>query len=250
MQIVTEGLITEYRTSGKGPVMLLLHGWGDSLRTFDMLAEQFEKDYTCIRLDLPGFGGTEIPQGAWGLGDYAQFVKGFLDKLKIKRVSVLVGHSNGGAVAIKGVQTGVLSADKLVLLASSGIRPKKTIKTTLITLAAKSGKQFTKLLPRANQRAIRKAVYERLGSDYLAAPQMADTFKKVVREDVRAGLGSISIPVLLVYGEKDTDTPLWIARMFEKLLPDARLHATPLAGHFVHHDALAETVHEMKGFLA
>ena len=249
MQIVTEGLITEYRTSGKGPVMLLLHGWGDTLKTFDMLAEQFEKDFTCIRLDLPGFGGTEIPQVAWGLNDYAHFVRTFLDKLKISEVSVLVGHSNGGAVAIKGLQTGELKAEKLVLLASSGIRPKKTIKTTLITLAAKSGKQFTKLLPRANQRAIRKAVYDRLGSDFLAAPQMADTFKKVVREDVRAGLGSITIPVLLVYGQEDMDTPLWIARTFEKLLPDARLHAAPLAGHFIHHDALAETVHEMKGFI-
>jgi len=249
MQTVTDGLITEYRKSGSGPVMLFLHGWGDSLKTFDMLSSQFERAYTCIRLDLPGFGATEVPDGAWGLSDYAEFIRDFLVKLKVDKVTVLIGHSNGGAVAIKGLQTGALQADQLILLSASGIRPKKTFKTTLITVGAKTGKQLAKLLPKANQQAIRKAVYSRLGSDFLAAPHMADTFKRVVREDIRAGLGDVNIPVLLVYGEADTDTPLWIARKFEKLLPQATLHITPLAGHFVHHDALAETAHEIKGFL-
>jgi pimeloyl-ACP methyl ester carboxylesterase len=249
MQIVVDGLITEYRKSGKGPVMLMLHGWGDTHKTFDMLAGHFEGTYTCLCLDLPGFGGSEVPEGTWGLGDYAAFVQHFLQKQKVAKIDVLVGHSNGAAVAIKGLESGVLTASRLVLLSAAGIRPKKTIKTTFITWGAKAGKQLTRLLPKANQRALRKAVYRKLGSDYLAVPQMAETFKKVVREDISAGLGKVTIPVLLVYGAEDTDTPLWIARRFEKLLPDATLHVAPLAGHFVHHDALAETVKAMKVFL-
>ncbi len=249
MQTVIDGMITQYKTSGNGPVMLFLHGWGDEAKTFDSIVVAFAQDYTCLRLDLPGFGGTDVPEGAWSLTDYGSFVQHFLAKLNLS-VDVLVGHSNGGAIAIKALENGQVTAIKLILLSASGIRPKKTFKTTLLTLAAKIGKQLVKILPKANQRAIRKSLYKKLGSDYLAMPHLADTFKKVVREDVRGELPLIKIPVLLVYGEADTDTPLWIAKAFETLLPNATLRIIPLAGHFVHIDALAETIKAMKDFVA
>jgi len=249
MQIVVDGLITEYKKSGKGPLLLFLHGWGDSSKTFDGLVAKFESAYTCVRLDLPGFGASEIPEGVWSLGSYADFVQHFLQKISVGSVFALVGHSNGGAIALKGLESGTLQADKLILLASSGIRPKKTIKISLIKVGAKVGKQLTKILPRANQQALRKALYKKIGSDYLAAPQMAATFKKVVREDISQDLPQVAVPVLLVYGEADTDTPLWIARKFAALLPQADLHVVKLAGHFVHHDALAETQQAMEEFL-
>lgn len=248
MHIVVDGLLTDYRLSGKGPLVLFLHGWGDSQKTFDGLVNAFEKQYSCLRLDLPGFGGSEVPHQAWTLSAYAAFVQHFLEKLHLTP-AVLVGHSNGGAVALKGIENGQLTPKKLVLLSASGIRPKKTFKTTLITLGAKTGKQFVKILPKAKQRALRKTLYSRLGSDYLAAPQMAETFKKVVREDVREDLHRVTIPVLLVYGEDDADTPLWIAYTFQKMLPKATLHTSDGAGHFVHHDDLAGTVQSMKDFL-
>lgn len=248
MQIVVDGLITTYEQSGKGPVMLFLHGWGDSMKTFDGLIAKLAGQFTCVRLDLPGFGKTEVPEAAWSLHDYAVFVSHFLEKQKIDKVEVMVGHSNGGAIAIKGLQTDLLHAARLVLMASSGIRPKKTIKTSLITLGAKVGKQAVKFLPHSMQVSVRKRVYARLGSDYLLVPQLAETFKKVVREDIRGKLSEITIPVQLIYGAQDTDTPLWIAKKFESLLPDAQLHVVDYAGHFVHQDALAETSKTIQDF--
>lgn len=249
MQIVIDGLITEYSRVGKGPVMLFLHGWGDTSKTYGGLVDTLKADFTCVLLDQPGFGATEVPEGAWTLASYAEFIQHFLQKLGISQTEVIVGHSHGGAVAIRGLENGLLSAKKLVLLASSGIRPKKNIKTSIITLAAKAGKHITKILPKANQLALRKALYRRVGSDYLVAPQMAETFKKVVRDDISAGLGDLRLPVLLIYGQKDTATPLWIAKKFQVLLPQATLHIVPLAGHFVHLDAQAETLHAIKEFL-
>ncbi len=248
MQIVIDGLITEYYKTGKGPIALFLHGWGDTAKTFNGLIGVIAEDFTCLSLDLPGFGATEVPSNAWTLGSYAEFVNHFLLKLEVQNVAVIIGHSNGGALALKGVEDGILKTDKLVLLSSSGIRPKKSVKTSLIMLGAKAGKPLSKLLPRANRKALRKALYKKVGSDYLVAPQMAETFKKVVREDVRAKLGSVKMPVLLVYGQEDTDTPIWIAKKFAQLLPDARLHTVRLAGHFVHLDALAETIKVIKEF--
>lgn len=228
--------------------MLFLHGWGDESKTFDGLSAAFENDHTCISLDLPGFGGTDVPEAAWTLTDYGSFVQHFLEKLNLV-LDVLVGHSNGGAVAIKALENRQVVTKKLVLLSASGIRPKNSIKTTLVTIGAKAGKQLVKILPKANQRALRIRLYKKLGSDYLAAPQMAETFKKVVREDIRAELRLINIPVLLIYGEKDNDTPLWIARTFETMIPKATLIIVPLAGHFVHRDAQAATVKAVKEFI-
>ncbi len=229
--------------------MLLLHGWGDRAATFERLTAHFEAKYTCVSVDLPGFGASEPPHEAWSLGDYARFVHHFLDKAKLSSVSVLVGHSNGGAIALKAVQTGEMTVEKLVLLASSGIRPKKTIKTSIITVGAKVGGVLTRLLPRSQQRELRVKVYNKLGSDFLAVPHMAETFKKVVREDVSADLSRVKVPVLLVNGADDTDVPLWIGKKFQHLLPHATLTVVSGTGHFVHIDALDQTATAIQEFL-
>src|SRR5690606_16442194 len=97
MQVVVDGLLTQYEQQGsKRPVILLVHGWGDRLQTYDTLVGKLAKSHTIVRLDLPGFGATEPPKTTWGLEDYAEFIAHFLDKLSLKP-SAMVGHSNGGA---------------------------------------------------------------------------------------------------------------------------------------------------------
>src|SRR5689334_4037297 len=122
MQVVVDSLLTRYTREGKGKQVLLLHGWGDSAAGFRVLQHALAKKYCVTAVDLPGFGGTQAPPAPWGLDDYAQFVAHFFTKIEDKPVYAIVGHSNGGAIAIRGLGSGVLNADKLVLLASAGIR--------------------------------------------------------------------------------------------------------------------------------
>ena len=69
--------------------------------------------------DLPGFGGTEPPPAAWNVTNYAAFVHEFLKKLAVQPFAI-IGHSNGGAIAVRGVGQGLLQADMIILLASAG----------------------------------------------------------------------------------------------------------------------------------
>src|SRR5207253_11125140 len=120
MQVVVDSLLTQYETKGTGKLVLLLHGWGDSAAGLRGLQSALAKKYQVLSLDLPGFGGTEPPTSVWGLDEYAAFVAHFLQKIGVPHTYLLVGHSNGGAIAVRGLGRGVLPADKLVLLDSAG----------------------------------------------------------------------------------------------------------------------------------
>jgi pimeloyl-ACP methyl ester carboxylesterase len=82
--------------------VLLLHGWGANLQTFDGLARPLAPTFRVVRLDLPGFGGTEQPPSDWHIADYAQFVSAFLQKLGVSQPACIIAHSFGGRVTIKG----------------------------------------------------------------------------------------------------------------------------------------------------
>lgn len=248
-QVVVNGLLTTYELAGSGRAVLLLHGWGDSLITYDSMAEQLEKKYRVARLDLPGFGKSQTPLDAWGLEDYASFVDAFLKKLGIDEVHAIVGHSNGGALAIKGLAKGILDSDKLVLIASAGIRDKRKTRRLLIKFVAKTGKILTFWLPTATRQRLRKKLYGTVGSDMFVAPHLQETFKRTVRQDVQADASRLALPTLLIYGDKDEATPPSYGHIYHQLIKDSRLEILEDATHFVHHDQ-AEKVNDLvKEFL-
>lgn len=66
------GLSTTYSDEGKGNVLLFLHGWGGSAKSFDSIKNLLPGRKIC--LDLWGFGGSSPPSEAWGVADYARAV--------------------------------------------------------------------------------------------------------------------------------------------------------------------------------
>lgn len=251
MQAIINGLLTDYDSSGKGKTVLLLHGWGDSRHTYNALIKQFEEHYHVISLDLPGFGKTQSPPNAWDLSDYASFISSFLSKIQVKDLYALIGHSNGCAVAIHALATQKISAKKLVLLAASGVRDTARGKRTAIKLVAKTGKLLTFWLPRHHKRALQKKLYGTVGSDMLAVPQLKETFKRTVRQDVQAEAARLTLPTLLIYGENDRATPVKeIGNRFNELISGSKLHVIPDAEHFVHHDNPQIVARLIKEFLA
>jgi len=250
MQVVVDTLLTTYDKAGKGKlVVLLLHGWGDSLKTFDGLSRELAKHYTVLRLDLPGFGATQPPHEVWGLEQYAKFVHAFLVKLQIPAIHAVVGHSNGGAVAICGLAQQQLSAEKLVLLSSAGIRSRQNGRRFALKIVAKTGKAATFWLPARTKKRMRQQLYKTAGSDMLIAPHLEDTFKKTVRQDVQTDAASLRIPTLLVYGQDDAATPPIYGEILHNAIDGSTLHILP-GGHFIHQDQLPEVAQTIQGFLA
>lgn len=233
--IAVEGLRTRYVRRGQGPPVVVLHGWGASIETVLSIVAGLEAHCTVYALDLPGFGESELPAQAWGVADYQRFLCAFMDALQIARAAI-VGHSNGGRVAIRLAATEPARVSKLVLVDSAGIRPPRGLRYYRRVAMAKTGKHAARLLGAPGRRLQALLVGRAASADYAAAGALRPTFVRLVNEDLRRFLPDIGAPTLLVWGSEDTATPLSDARLMERLIPDAGLVVFEGAGHYCYLD--------------
>jgi pimeloyl-ACP methyl ester carboxylesterase len=249
MQVIVDGLLTNYVREGEGRVIVILHGWGDNSTSWLGLVKDLSKNFDVIVPDLPGFGGSQLPPSTWGLNDYSSFVSAFLEKIKISSVYCLIGHSNGGAIAIRGIAKNIIAADKLVLLSSAGIRGEHKGRLKGLSAATKTGKILTAPLPPSAKNRLRAQVYKAIGSDMLVAKGLEDTFKKIVSDDVQADAKTINTPTLIIYGENDEQTPLRYGETFHELIDYSSLEVITGAGHFIQLDKENEVKSAIEGFI-
>lgn len=250
MQVIVDHILTSYKKYGSGQkVILFLHGWGDSIKSFELLNDFPADKYTSIYLDLPGFGGSARPPLSWGLPEYGRFVGNFLQKIDVKPYAV-VGHSNGGAIAIFSTSSKIIEPKRLVLIGSSGIRSTASAKKMIYKILAKIAKFLIRVLPKHIQDRIKKRLYTKIGSDYMVAEELQDIFKRVVSYDVLKNAAQIKIPSLLIYGSDDYVTPVWQAKKLAGAVKGSKLEIIEGAEHFPHKDQ-PETVKKlMEEFLA
>ena len=185
-------------------------------------------------VDVIGFGKSQLPEHPLKTDDFGDFLKEFTEKLNIKN-PILIGHSNGGRIIINAVGRGLVSAKKIVLIDSAGIKPKRSLTYYLKVAFYKTGKFFLNLLP--NTKAIKKfkeKIRNHVGSeDYkTSANVLKETMKIIVNEDLQYLLPKISVPTLLFWGSLDTATPISDARIMEKLIPDCGLIEYAGSSHF------------------
>jgi pimeloyl-ACP methyl ester carboxylesterase len=249
MTVIVDDYAVSYEQTGAGPNLVLLHGWGDNKETFDDLSEALSVDHTVTALDLPGFGKTDAPKEVFDLQKYAAFVASCLQKIGVDDVECFIGHSNGGAIAIRGLSEGTLKAKKLVLLASSGVRSTYNKRRKALRASAKVAKMVTTILPKSLQIKIKKKAYKTIGSDLFVAEHLQDTFKKVVSEDLVGQAANITIPTLLVYGSEDTATPPSYGERFSAQIKDSTLIVVDGAEHFLHHTHASKITKLLTEFL-
>ncbi len=249
MNIVVNDLLTHYEVQGSGRPVLLLHGWGDNLKGLASLAKSLATDYQVISVDLPGFGATQPPESVWNLDNYAAFIKDFLTKIDIAPYALL-GHSNGGALAIRTTALGTIAPKKLVLMAASGIRNGQSAKRLALKVVAKTGNAATVWLPKATRQKLRTKLYGAAGSDMLVVEHLQETFKATVRQDVQADASQISLPTLLIFADQDKAVPLADGQTYHKLIKNSQLEIIIGASHFVHLDEPVKVVSLIKEFLA
>lgn len=251
MKIILNNLAVEYRDEGNGPVVLLLHGWKDDLHTYNELIPALGSGFRTVRLDFPGFGGSESPKHAWSTRDYARFVADFCSKLGI-RPDVIVGHSFGGRVLLRGLTDGLFTLQKVILIASAGLAKYKTFHAHFFLFAAKIGKVILFFLPKRLKQHFRRRLYGAAGSgDYMNIHNgvLKETFIKAIREDLSGCACAVSIPTLLIWGNRDVTTPVWEGERLHNLISGSRLEVIPGAGHFVHQEKATEVAKLIRMFL-
>ena len=251
MKIVANNQLINYVDEGQGKVILLLHGWGANLKSFNNMATQLAKAYRVVRVDFPGFGESSLPPENWVLDDYAQLVKAILDKLKIDTVEAVIAHSFGGRVTIKMHAEGYVAAKKIILVDSGGIKHSASLRNQSFKAIAKIGKQVAKTPGlRKFHDTLRTKLYKSAGSmDYIEAGELQKVFINVINEDLREQAALLTQPSLLLWGENDTETPLNDAYIFHKKIKGSELAVIPNAGHFAYLDQPQQVMARIEAFL-
>ncbi len=250
MQVIIDNLLTNYSLAGKsGKYILLIHGWGSNQQAFDGISKVLSASYRIVSVDLPGMGGSQTPNDPWSLDDYCDFIVDFLDKINIKNIYSIIGHSNGGSIAIKLASTNRIKVKKLILLGSAGIRDQEKPKKRAIQLAAKVGKSALRIAPKILNRKLKNKLYKSIGSQALDNPLLEETFKKIVGEDVQESAQKITIPTLIIYGKNDQDTPSEYGKLFQAKIKESKLYIIDDAGHYVFIDKPKEVLNLINVFL-
>lgn len=226
-------------TSSARP-LLLLHGWMAKIEAMAPIYQYFQKTRKVIGVDFPGQGGSsDTLKEAWGVPEYAAMVKSLIQKLGIEGCDV-IGHSFGGRVIIYLSSQEPELFHKIILTDAAGVKSKRSLKKSLKIYSYKISKAFLRLvLPKEKYEKKLEEIRKKKGSsDYaaLTSDVMRETFQRVIHLDLTPNLKKIKQPTLLIWGENDKDTPLYMAKIMEREIPDSGIALLEGAGHFSYLD--------------
>ena len=252
------------RVSGprEAPAVVLLHGFGSSLQTWDTWAEGLRRTHRVIRLDLPG-SGLSPPDPAHDYRDERslQLLLALLDALGVERAS-MVGHSMGGRLAWNFAARHPERTDRLVLVAPDGFASFGFVYGQAMEVPA-SWRLLRHALPRAVLRMNLQAAYardDRLSDalvtryhDLLRAPgarqALLDRLAQTVLQPPVPLLRQIRSPTLLLWGEQDAMIPVGHAQDYLQAIQGSRLVSFPGTGHLPQEEAAQVSLQVVADFL-
>lgn len=238
MEINIAGIKLNYIVEGQGSPIVILHGWGANIDTVVPIVNILSENYRVYALDLPGFGKSEEPKEVMGSFGYVKIVKKFLEEMGITKAS-FVGHSFGGKLSIILSVEHPELVDKLVLIDSAGLIAIRGFKYYAKVYSFKTLRWIYKNLFFwiADENRLKK-FYQKFGSDDYRDAQgiMRKIFVKVVNENLKPLLKDIEAPTLLIWGDKDDATPLYMGEIMEKEIKDSGLVVIEDGGHYSYLD--------------
>lgn len=256
MDIKAAGTTIHCELSGAGEKrVVLLHGWGCDTTLMRPVAEALEKDMRVLTLDFPGHGQSGRPPEPWGVPEFAAATLAVLRQTDFLPCAV-IAHSFGARVALYLASEDPTLFTRLILTGAAGLRAEPDEKgrrrqaqyrrLRKVCDKAREMKIFGRLPDAAAERLRR-----RFGSaDYNALDaEMRKTFVKVISLDLKDRLGAVRQPTLLVWGDADTETPLWMAHTMEENIPDAGLVVFSGGSHFAYLEQAGRFVTIARHFL-
>lgn len=232
----------EYDDAGRGPVVVLLHGFPLSKDMWRPQVLALQKDYRVIVPDLRGFGGSSPFDASPSLEQMADDVAGLLTALNAHEPVVLGGLSMGGYLAL-AVARKYPTLLRALILADTRAEPDdaqaKANRDTMIEFARShnAGDVIDKMMPKLLAEKTRQEKPDvELQVHSVASAQSIDGIigaLKVLRDrpDARSALADIRVPTLVLVGSDDTLTPPTMAESLAAGIAGAKLVKIPGAGH-------------------
>ncbi len=251
-----------YRDEGKGETVVLLHGFASSLHTWDRWTDAVSREARVIRLDLPGYGLTgPNGEGDYSIEWYTAFLARFLERLDAGKVT-LVGNSLGGRISWEFALRYPERVSHLVLIDAAGYpmdRSPSSLFQILRTPILSSLARW--VTPRF---VIKAAVEQVYGDPSRIEPGTVDRYHRLLlREGNRRvmterfelpvnskppDLKGITLPVLIMWGEKDAWIPVRHGHLFRRELPSSILRIYDSAGHIPMEEIPEKTVKDFLEF--
>ena len=259
---VIDGVRLHLRDTGprSAPVLLLLHGLGASLHTWEPWALALDSGYRVVRFDFPGHGLSAADT------DYSdartiRLVEALLDTLGVAKATV-IGNSMGGRIAWRFAAAHPARVEKLVLMAPDGFASPGFEYDTPADVPAVLG-MMRWVLPRpmlkanlapayADRAQLADSVVSRY-YDLMLAPGNREALFARMRQTMLTDpvpfLRTITAPTLLVWGERDQMIPVSNAHDYLKVMPRARLVTLRALGHLPFEEAPARALMPVRAFL-
>ena len=242
--VSVQGMDVHYRDEGGGPVIILLHGTGSSLHTWDKWTKILSENYRVIRLDLPAYGLTgPHPQKKYALDDYRLFLEEFCKKLELNEF-MLAGNSLGGAIAWYYTSFHQDQVSQLHLLNPGGFITKRSPIVFKLAKIPILNKILRYVTPRSFIKMNLKEVYY---DDSKLTNEKIETYRDLIlRENNRQSfidranvnpkeqtgrLKLIQTPTLILRMRQDAWIPVSNSTLFKQLLPNSEVVIMDETGH-------------------
>ena len=238
MNFLTKDFNIYFEKHGDGKQqIIILPGWGNNRKTFNYLINYFKSFFTIYIFDYPGFGKSPFPNRNLTIDDYTNIIIEFLKANNIEN-PIIIAHSFGGRIAISLSGKYKVKTKKIILMDAAGIKPKKSFFQKLKQTIYKFLKKLKIIFPRKYRQSYINFLIKIFGSSDFKNidPNIRKTFISIVNTDLSKYLKFINSPTLLIWGEKDYDTPLKDAYIMDKDIVDSGLIILEKAGHFVYLD--------------
>jgi 3-oxoadipate enol-lactonase len=229
-----------WREAGAGPLVLFLGGIGMTRTGFDPQLARLGARYRCVAWDMPGYGASPAPAEPLTFPLLADAAAALIETLGEDKAH-LAGLSMGGQVALHTALRHPARVRSLALLDSSpafgldGTDPEAWKRLRLDALdAGQTPADMAEpvlrsvMSPDADERAVAAAV---ASMSRIPAAGLRAAVECLPSHDVRAQLGEIAVPTLVLVGERDGETPLSYAEALAAGIAGARLQIIPAAGH-------------------
>ena len=262
------GVEVHYRDEGRSSEsipLVLIHGTGSSLHTFNDWAEELKKDYRVIRMDLPGYGLTgPFPEPDYSIDAYVGFIEQFLDSMGVDKC-LIGGNSLGGHIAWRFATEYPKRINKLILINSAGY-PNKSKSEPIAFRVAKTPvlrNALTFITPKSIARSSIENVYadktkvtEELVDRYFELTLRAgnrqafiDRFSAKKDPNAYKRIRQIQQPTLILWGDQDELIPVENAERFHRDLPNDTLVILENAGHVPMEEIPERSLEVVKAFL-
>jgi pimeloyl-ACP methyl ester carboxylesterase len=243
-----DALPVAWREAGSGPLVLFLGGLGLTRNGFEPQLAALGSSYRCVAWDMPGYGASPLPANGLSFPFLADAAAGLIDTLGEAQAH-LAGLSMGGQVALHAALRHPGRVRSLALLDSSpafgldGTDPEAWKRLRLDALdAGETPASMAEPVLRsvmatdADDRAVAAAV---ASMERISAAGLRAAVECLPSHDVRARLGELAVPTLVLVGERDEETPLAYAEALAAGIAGARLQIIPGAGHISNLEAPA-----------